>query len=307
MNIIKKLTFAPLFLISFGILIYQFPQFLKSYDFIFSLSIDTLIQLIAFSALISLSSFLFILFSTLALDWKFILPVGILSSLIPFVILETGLALVFSVGTLISLLLTFLNLDGALKSYLTFKPEVLFGPSLRHLSSLLILAFCLVYFLSANKMIAQNGFQIPDSLIDTALNLSQPASSKQETNTPQFSIPKEQLDLLRKNPELLKQSGLDPKILDTLTQPQKSSETPQDLTNNLIKSAVKDQIQNFIKPYLGFIPAILAVLLFFTLQSLTSIVNLLIYPLLWITFFILEKTGFVRFEIEQRPVKKLII
>lgn len=307
MNMLKKLTFAPLFLISFSILIVQFSSILKSYDFIFSVSIDTLIQLVILSALISLSSFLFILFAALSQDWRFVLPFGILASLVPFAFLETGLALVFSVGTLVSLLLTFINLDSTLKSYLTFKPTTLLGPSIRHLSSLLILAFCLVYFLSANKMIAQNGFQIPDSLIDTALNLSQPASNQQEPTASQLSIPQEQLDLLKENPDLLRQSGLDPGILDSLNQPQKSSETPQDLTNDLIKTAVKDQIQNFINPFIGFIPAVLALLLFFTLQSITSMINLLSYPLLWGIFSILEKSGFIKFTTEMRPVRKMVI
>ncbi len=76
---------------------------------------------------------------------------------------------------------------------------------------------------------------------------------------------------------------------------------------DLIKQTVKDQVQGFIKPYLNFIPAILAVLLFLTLQSLTSILNLLIYPLLWLTFLILEKTGFTKFEVEMRQVKKLVV
>lgn len=278
MNMIKKLTFAPVFLISFSILISQFSSILKSYDFIFSLSIDTLIQLIIVAALVSLSSFLFILFAALSQDWRFVLPFGILASLVPFAFLETGLALVFSVGTLVSLLLTFINLDSTLKSYLTFKSVTLLGPLIRHLSGLLILAFCLVYFLSANKMIAQNGFQIPDSLIDTVLNLSQPASNQQEPTAPQLSIPQEQLDLL---------NGL----------------IPQDE----IKQAVKDQIQNFINPFIGFIPAVLALLLFFTLQSITSMINLLSYPLLWGVFSILEKSGFIKFTTEMRPVKKLVI
>lgn len=284
MNMIKKLTFAPVFLISFSILIVQFSSILKSYDFIFSLSIDALIQLVIVAALVSLSSFLFILFAALSQDSRFVLPFGILASLVPFAFLETGLALVFSVGTLVSLLLTFINLDSTLKSYLTFKSTALLGPLIRHLSGLLILAFCLVYFLSANKMIAQNGFQIPDSLIDTALNLSQPASNQQEPTAPQLSIPKEQLDLL-KDPDLT--NGL--------------------ISQDEIKQAVKDQIQNFINPFIGFIPAVLALLLFFTLQSITSMINLLSYPLLWGVFAILEKSGFIKFTTEMRPVKKMVI
>ena len=146
-----------------------------------------------------------------------------------------------------------------MKTYLTFQPGAILGPSIRYLCSFLILAISITYFLSVNKLIQENGFQIPDSLIDAILKF-----------TPQTSL-------------------------------------PIDLTNNLIQQTVKDQLQNFLKPYLGFVPAVLAILLFFTLQSLTSLINLLIYPLLWITFLILEKSGFISFTTEMRPVKKMVI
>ena len=300
---IKKLIFAPLFLLVFTILIYQLTPLLRSYDFIFSLSVSTFIELIIIAVLIFLSSFLFVLFTTISLDWKLFIPVGILAALTPMVFMDQALALIFVVGILISLPITYFSLESTLKSYLNFQPFALLGPSIRHLSALLILSFCLVYFLSANKIIAQSGFQIPDSLIDTALKFAQPAgSTTQESSTSQLSISQDQIDLLKKNPDLLKQSGLDPKVLDTLNSP-KSQNTQTDL----IKQAVKDQVQSFIKPYLGFIPAGLAVLLFLTLQSLTSIINLLIYPLLWLTFYILEKSGFIKFVVEQRPVKKMVV
>lgn len=206
-----------------------------------------------------------------------------------------------------SLLLSNLNLDVVLKSYLNFQPSSLLGPPIRHLSGFLILAICIVYFFSASKIIAQNGFQIPDSLIDTALQLT--TSSLSNLQTEQASLPRitpDQLDLLKKNPELLRQSGFDPKILDSLTTSQKT-QPPAKLANDPLKQTVKDQIQNFIKPYINFIPALLALMLFLTFQSLTTILNLFIYPLLWIIFLILEKTGFVKFEVEQRPVKKMVV
>ncbi|MCR4305639.1 MAG: hypothetical protein NUV73_00970 [Candidatus Daviesbacteria bacterium] len=308
MNILKKLAFAPLFLLSFVLLIYQITPFLSSYDFIFSLSLNNVIQLLTIAALFSVSCLLFSVFVTLAADWKIVLPVSFLSALVLILFLDPALAIVFAVAVFISFLLIFLSLETTLKSYLTFRPEALLGPSIRRLASLLVLAFCLIFFLSTNKIIAQKGFQIPDSLIDTALKMT-PLESPTEEGTQVARLPDiapEQLELLKKNPELLRQSGLDPKILDTLNQP-KNSKTPQNLAQELVKQTVKDQIQGFIKPYINFIPAGLALLLFLTLQSLTSIINLLIYPLLWFTFFILEKTGFVKFEVEQRPVKKLIV
>lgn len=303
---LKKLTFAPFFLIVFTILIYQLNPLLKTYNFIFSLSINTLTQFVVVAVLFSLSSLLFCIFVSLTLDWKFILAPAILSSLMPLLFLETSLAIILSVTILVSLFLTYLNLTSTLKSYLTFQPSSLLGPSIRHLSGFLILFFCLVYFLSLNKIIVQNGFQIPDSLIDTALNFAGQSESSLPDNSPQINIPKEQLDFLKQNPDLLKQYGLDPSTLDSLGQPDtKQLNTP--LANDLIKQTVKEQINNFLKPYLGFMPAALAIMLFLTLQSLTSIINLLIYPLLWIIFYALEKTGFIKFTVEQRPVKKMVI
>ncbi|MBI2330537.1 hypothetical protein HYU94_04025 [Candidatus Daviesbacteria bacterium] len=296
MPIFKKLIFAPFFLIAFSLLIYQLNPLLQSYDIIFSLSTFTLIQLIIIAALISLSGFLFVLFATLAGDWRFSLPVGAVASAIPLIFMEKSLGLVFTVGILISVLLVSLTLDSALKSYLNFQPASLLGPFIRRLSMMLILAFCIIYFFSSNKLIVQNGFEIPDSLIDTALKMVPlPAEQTQLPN-----ISPDQIAMLKKNPDLVRQSGLDPKILDSLDQPQNSA-------NNLIKQTVKDQVQNFIKPYASFIPAILAVLLFLTLQSLTSFLNLLIYPLLWFAFLILEKTGFTKYETEMREVKKLVV
>ncbi len=307
MNIVKKLAFAPLFIAILIILIYWFNPIFKSYDFVFSLSLNTLLDLVIISALISLTCFLFVLFATFASNWKFILPAAAVAGLSTLLFLNPSLGLILAAAVFIALILSYIGLDSALSSYLTFKPEALLGPPIRHLSGLLILAFCLVYFFSASKIIAEKGFQIPDSLIDTVLQFSK--SSLPDIQTEQAGLPQispDQLTLLQKNPELLRQTGLDPKILESLTTSQKN-QPPANLTNNLIKQTVKDQIQNFIKPYITFVPAGLAILLFLTLQSLVSILNLLIYPLLWIIFFILEKTGFVKFEIEQRPVKKLVV
>lgn len=307
MTLLKKVVFAPFFLIIFALLISQLVPVTKSYDFIFSLSSDTLISLLIVAGLIALSSFFFALLVTLAFDFRLVLAVGITASLIPLIFTSPALGIVWVVADFISFLLTFLSLDVSLKSYLSFQPSTLLGPAIRQLSGLLILSFCIIYFFSTSKLIAQNGFQIPDSLIETALKMT-PMNTSSQKPAPQLpDISPEQLELLKQNPQVLEQYGLDPKMLDTLSNPSKTSQTPAQLGTDLIKQTVKDQIQGFIKPYLSFIPAILAVLLFLTLQSLTSILNLLVYPLLWLTFLILEKTGFIRFTTEMRPVKKLIV
>ncbi|KKQ78807.1 MAG: hypothetical protein US99_C0011G0022 [Candidatus Daviesbacteria bacterium GW2011_GWF2_38_6] len=295
MIMLKKLILAPVFLTVFAFLASQIVPFLKSYDIIFSLSSNSLIQLIILAFLILISGLIFNLFITFAQNWKMVLPVALFASILPMLFLEPVLGLIFGLGVLISLSLTYLTLTNKLKTYFTFNPNALISPSIKQLTGLLILTFSLTYFLSINQIIQKTGFQIPDSLIDTALKFT-PIESSLPQETSQFSIPPEQLELLKQNPDLLKQYGLDPKILDT----------PQNTTANLVKQTVKDQLQNFIKPYLNFIPAVLALLLFISLQSLVSFLNLLIHPILWIIFYILEKTGFIRFEIEQRPVKKMV-
>ncbi len=277
MVMLKKLVFAPAFLIVFGLLIYRLLPTIKSYDFIFSLSLSTLIGLANISLLILLSSLLFIVLATIAQDWRISIPVAVAGSAIPFLFVDSSLAVIFATGIFLSFLLSNLNIDVTLKSYLNFQPSNLLGPPVKHLSGLLILAICIVYFFSASKMIAQNGFQIPDSLIDTTLNLS--TSSLPNIQTEQANLPE--------------QAGL--------------PQSPANLATDSLKQIVKDQIQNFIKPYTSFIPAGLAVLLFFTLQFFTSIINIFISPLLWLTFLILEKVGFIKFEVEQRTVRKMVV
>lgn len=277
MPMLKKLIFAPFFLIVFGILIFQLNPLLKSYDFIFSLSWDSAIQLFVLTGLILFSSFLFVIFASLAYEWKIVLPAAFLASLIPMAIIGPALGLILSVGILASLLITYLGVENTLKSYLNFEPSSLFDPSIRHLSSLLILVIALTYFLSISGVLQKENFQIPDSLIESALKLTPLPEST--TNQPQ----------------------------QPTTQPQLTQEAPQNLLTDTLKQTIKDQLQNIIKPYLGIIPAVLAVLLFFILLSISSILNLLIYPLLWIIFYILEKSGFIRFTTEMRAVKKMVV
>lgn len=306
MILFKKFSFAPIFLIIFITLLYQLTPLLSSYEFIFSLSLATLIQLIVISAFFSLSSLSFTVFATLADDWKLVLPIAIISPLLTFVFVPPALAVILAVAAFVSFLLTFLSLNSSLKGYLTFEPNKLLGPSIRHLSGFLILSFCLVYFFSSSKIIAQKGFEIPDSLIDTALKVASPQIPDiQNVTTPLPTVPQDQLEMLKKNPELLKQYDLDPSVLDSLNQSQ--SAKSQNPVNSLIKQTVKSQIDGFIKPYLSFVPAVLTILLFFILQSIVSLINLLIYPILWLIFKILEQTGFVKFEIAMREVKKLVV
>lgn len=305
---VKKLVFAPFFLMIFFLLILNLKSLFGSYDFVFSLSVETLTALIILSVLICATSLTFILFASLSLDWIIILPTAIVASLLPMLFFNTQLGLIFAVANFAILILTFTNLENTMKSYLTFKPFAILSPSIRLLSTLLIMVICVIYFFSINKIISEKGFQIPNSLIDAAINLSSSGLTEnaEKTPTPVLpQIPKEQIEYLKQNPDLLKQYGLDPSVLDSLDQ--KPTDQNNNLSKQLIKQAVKDQVDSFLEPYLGFVPALLAVFLFLTLQGITSLVNLLIYPLLGIIFFILEKTGFIKFTEEMRPVKKMVV
>lgn len=308
MILLKKLIFVPLFLVSLISLAYLLNPFLKSYDFVFSYSANTIINLVSISALIFTSSLLFVLLATIADDWRISIPVALIGSLVSFIFIDYSLAFVLSAGIFLSLLFANLNLNVALQSYLQFKPSHVLGPSIRHLSEVLILALCITYFFSASRIIAQAGFQIPDTLIDAAYGLYKSASPNiQQTETALTQLTPEQQDLLRKNPDLIRQSGLDPKMIENLLNPQKNTESPLNLVDTTIKQTLKEQVQNFIKPYTNLIPAGLSVLLFFSLQFFVSIMNILTSLLLWLIFQVLEKTGFVKFEITMREVKKLIV
>lgn len=309
---IKKLIFAPFFIIAFTTLVWQLPNLFRSYDLILSISLNTLFQLIILSSLILLTSLLFVLFTSLAFDWKLIIPVGLLAAVIPLFSLPSSLGLILAVTVLAALLIIYVTLENTLKTYVNFEPSSLFGPSIRHLSTLLILTICLGYYLSISQKVASEGFQIPDSLIDESLKLIPQQQlaipQTQQTPTTQPSITPEQLELLKKNPDLLKQYGLDPSILDTISIPQNQKNIqPQEVLNETIKQTIRDQLQAVVDPYINFIPASLALLLFFVLLSIISFLNILVYPLLWILFKILETSGFIKFTTEQRPVKKMVV
>ena len=316
---LKKLIFAPFFIIVFAILIWQLPDHLNSYDLILSFSLNNILVLISLSALILFTSLLFVLFAALANDWKLIIPAAILSAIIPMFFLNQAMGLIMAVSILASLLIIYVSLENSLKTYVNFAPAPLFGPSIRHLSTLLIIIISFTYFLLINQKIQTEGFQIPDQLIDESLKLipqprfnrgqqQLPVTQAPQTTATQPSITPEQLELLRQDPELLEQYGLDPSVLDTISIPQNQENIqPQSVLNETIKQTVKDQFQTIVDPYVNFIPAVLGLLLFLVLLSITSFLTILIYPLLWITFYSLEKSGFVKFVVETRSVKKMVV
>lgn len=312
--LIKKLIFAPLFLLFFALTNFYLQPLLGSTDLILSLNSDLFIHLIILGILLMLTSSLFVIFSSLAQDWKLILPVVILAQTLPIIFFSSYTGLVLTTGFLISFALTSILLLNKLKTYLTFSPSSLLVPSVKTLAFYLSLSISFAYYLSANLEISKNGFEIPDSLIEASLKISSPNPTVKDVKliaqTP--TLTPEQIQLLRQNPDLLRKQGIDPKVLDTLDQQTKpinklANPASPNPSPDLIKKLVKDQLQTVLKPYQGWVAPVLALLFYFTLSFLLSILSLVISPLIWLIFYILEKSGFTKYTTETREVKKLIV
>lgn len=307
----KKLVFAFPFLLALLGVYQSLNPILQDIYLIFDFQIETLSQLLTFMILLTLASLFFIIFATLAQDWKFILPVALLGSLPALFFLSFPSSLVVALGFLTSFMIILLALDKKLSTYLTFTPTSLLLPSITQLSMLLLAVVSVALFIAADTKIKEEGFELPDSFVDQILQVSMPKElSEQGPKQSQPQIPPEQLELLRQNPQLLKQYGLDPSILDEInTQsapPAGGRQTPS-VEQSLVKNEVKKQIDNIVKPYLDFLPIALAAIFFLTLKFGLSVLSLTLFPLVWLIFWVLEKTGFTKFETEMREVKKLVI
>jgi len=308
MKLAKKLLFAPLFLALTAFSLTQLSPFFTDSSLIFSLDFSTLGYFITLSLGILLASLFFCLFVSLAADWTIIAPVIILGTLIPIAFLPQTAWFAVCAITLLGLTLTTSLQLQTLKNYLNFSPNALISPHARSLSKFLVIALSAGLFLQFTS--AHQTFQVPDSLIDTALKFAPISSTDTQTPTipslPQLSP--DQISLLKQNPALLKQYGVSPEMLDQLTNPKTTAQSSAPTTsNNLIKTAVKSQLQTMLKPYQSFIPGILALLFFVSLTSFVSLLGILLHFLIPLSFWLMEKTGFVTFTTEQRTVKKLVV
>ena len=308
----KKLTLAPIFLIFFTYFNYQALQIIQSStNLIFSLSLNSLFELIIFTAVILASASFFIIFMTLAQDLKLVGPVAFLACLSPLIFSQNSQAIILMILFLASFAVIYLLLDKNLKTYITFNASQILVPQIKNLAKLLVLVVSLAYFFSIQTDINNKGFQIPDSLIDTAIKFSSPPELNQ-TDIPPTLTP-DQLQLLKQNPDLLKQYGIDPKTLDQLTTsksslPAAASRVSQQVgSSDFAKNLIKNQVDKILQPYQSFIAPILALLFVASLYSLLSIIIIPLPLVIWLIFFILEKIGFIKFEGEMREVKKLVV
>lgn len=328
----KKLVFAPLFLALFAGTSYQINALLNSSTLIFSLSINGLIEMILTAVLLLLSSLFFIIFATLARSWLIVCLISMVAATLPIFFLNTPLNYIYASGSFASFLLTNILLNHTLKTYLSFQPFKLFTTPTKNLTRLLILLIAICFYIQLSTEIKEKGFQIPDEVLDPVISTLSNQMVLGESITQAPSLPNltsEQIELLRNNPDLLRQYGVDPKVFDSLY-PAKSPTTPTSspkhtntiksspqsdikkempsvpTQNDLVKTLVKNQIESSIKPYENYIAPVLAVLSFFALTSMVSLLSVFIGPLAVLIFFILEKTKFITFTQEMRPVKKLV-
>jgi hypothetical protein len=317
MLLFKKLFFALPFLALFYWFGFEMKSLISSdYSLLFSLDIKVFISLVMASILLVVSLLCFGIFLTLAQNYKFVLPVILVASISPIIYFTQPTGFYIAAGFLVAFGLSYLYIFKKLQSYLTFQPSSLLNPTIKTLAALIILLLSFAYYLNISEEIKNNGFEIPDSLIETAIKLATPNSGEvqgvQIAQAPTFN--QESIDALRANPDLLKQYNLDESALDLVEniclQNQESTDVseskplvPADIAKNLIKS----QFEKIISPYLNFIAPVLALLFFVTFQSLFSFIAIFLSPLILIIFWVLEKTGFVRFEKEMREVKKLVV
>lgn len=302
----KKLIFTLPFLISLAWFSLQIEPLLKNPNFLFSLELSIFIQILLLLLSLILTSFFFILFATLANSWKIVLPVALISSLSSILLISLAQNYLLAAGFFLSFALAFLFLNRSLKTYINFSPSVLLTPVTRNLITLLLLTLSVAFYLSSTSQIKEKGFTLPDSMIDSTLKLM---PVPQTTQTPQVS--KEQTELLKQNPQVLEQFGLNAKSLEMLESRGlvkgvvvKDSENKN---QNPLNSMVESQLQTMIKPYLDFMPPLLALIFFFTLKALVSLISIPLPGFIWFIFWILEKTGFLTFTTETREVKKLKI
>lgn len=305
MLILKKLTFAIPFLLSFIIFASQASPFLQNPSNILSLDLGLLNQFIMLVLALLLTGFFFAIFATLASDYRFVIPVSILVPFTALLFVPEITGIILASGSAISFVVVDLFLTKKMSTYITFQASTIVVPAIRQTTTLLILILSLAFYIQAQAEISAHGFKLPSSLVDMSLRFT-PTQSLTESAGPQIpQIPADQLAFLEQNPDLLKQYGLN---ANTLQEIKNQVGTKQTLTTqDLVKPMLESQFQNIIKPYEGYIPAILAVLFFFTLQTFTSLLSLPLSFFTWFLFWILEKLEFTKFETEQREVRKLVV
>lgn len=322
---IKKVIFAPLFLGLTATLYYLFKLVLDKHLEVFLGEWGGMQELGLIALVIIFLSLTYCLYITFTQSVKYFAPLAISGSLTPFIFLKPEFALIASVGFLISFSIVYFNLQTSLKTYINFQPVNLLSTPVKTLNTLLVLSLAICFYFQSNTIIQKEGFKIPEPVIDWAIDLSMKGASipvKGEKYLAQIpALNQEQINSLKQNPEILKQYGLDPKDLDELTPTVNSSSninqsqnalniTPKLPGGNLkdmLKAQITDSLDQIVKPYLFAIPIVLAFLFYSIAGFALWILSFFLSLTILLIFFILEKTGFIRFDKEMREVKKMVV
>jgi len=325
MSPLKKVIFAPLFLVLITCSIYFYKLVLIAYLDVFFGTYGGLYEFSLLAIPLVFASLAYCLFITFTQDFKYTFVLILLTALIPFAFLDLYLSIVIGIGLVISLTIVYFNLQTNLRSYVNFKPTDLLKGPIKLLNTFILLTLTFGYFLNANSIIQTQGFKIPDSLIDWAVDMSMSSQSmnfKGEKYLLAQALTPEQVELLKQNPALLQQYGLKPEDLDALAAPTSTQQTTQTKTSrpetspslqpqgnmkNLIKTQINNMLDQTLKPYFFVIPILLA-FMFYSLASLiTWLLTLLLSPFIQLIFSLFEKSGFIKYEKEMREVKKIVI
>jgi hypothetical protein len=313
----KKLLFAVPFLIFFTLSFYLANPFLKSTDILFSFDINLLKELLFLCLIIFLAGLFFTVFSSLADDWRYVSVVAVVASA-TILLVPAPLNFIVVPASIVLLILCFWSLFGKLKTYFTFNPNIVLGGTVKSSAKVMVLLISLLYLFSIKQQVIDHGFKLPDNLVDTVIKfgpqVQDPTADTTTTtsSTPSLpAIPPDQIALLKQHPELLKQYGLTPQMLDSLiaspTTTKTTTSAASSPSNTAIKKLINDQVQTIIQPYMSFIPYVLAGLFFITLYSLVGLVLLFTGPILSLTFWLLEKTEFIHFTTETREIQKMVV
>lgn len=330
----KKLLFGILFLVFFtGLHFFLLPLF-TSYEWIFGLTGSAFNQILNLALLLLLSAVCYVIFVFLVNHRWIGLSVALLGAVIPLLFAPNSTGLVLAGFYTLALVGHFFLIENMSKHYISFSAPTLVVPHINRLAMMLLMIICIGYYLSINVVIKEKGFVIPEAIIPDAM-IEKLISQQMESMTikgdkyiaqlPQLTP--EQIQLLKQNPDLLRQYGVDPAILDqyesqpaTTTTPASTSgsgaiQVPTSTTTSsptvaMVKKMALQPINDLLKDFQFLVAPILALLLFSAFSFIFFfffLFNFISGGLLKIIFIILEKTGFIHFEKELREVQKLVV
>jgi len=148
-----------------------------------------------------------------------------------------------------------------------------------------------------------------DDLIDNLLNDSGSASSISLPFGLDKIITVEQNEivdqLIEKESEAMEQQAID-QVRAELLEALKISATGDETMGTVISRLVQSKYDQYLSPYNNLVPSFLAFSLYFLLQVFSFLYKIIIKALIGLIYYILEKTGFIKYrEIEvkaKRPV-----